>query len=116
MTEKEERNPSGLLFIASMFIGAGIGMLFGETAVGGAIGMGVGFLLMAFIRTKTEPLEVKIPSTLSGYFLILLGLAFIIGGIGSIYFPDFIYSYGISILAILLGLGFLIFGWKIVKK
>lgn len=116
MSEKERHNPSGLLFVASMFIGAGIGMLFGQVAVGGAIGVGVGFLLMALIRTKTEPVEVKIPSTLSGYFLILLGLAFIVGGVGSIYFPDFISSYGIAIFAILLGIGFLIFGWKIVKK
>jgi hypothetical protein len=99
-----------------MFIGAGIGLLFDRVAVGGAIGMGIGFLLMAFIRSKTELLEVKIPSTLSGYFLILLGLAFIIGGFGLIYFPEFLYPYGVGIFTILLGLGFLIFGWKIIIK
>ena len=34
---------SGLIFVACMFIGAGIVMLFDRVEVGGAIGMGVGF-------------------------------------------------------------------------
>jgi hypothetical protein len=32
-----------------MFIGGGIGMFMGKTNVGGAIGMGVGFIAMAVI-------------------------------------------------------------------
>ena len=39
----------GVVFTGCMFIGAGIGMLYGKTKVGGALGMGVGFLAMAAI-------------------------------------------------------------------
>jgi len=42
----------GLVFVACMFIGGGLGLAFGRPDVGGAIGMGVGFLLMAMLRAK----------------------------------------------------------------
>ena len=45
------------MLVACMFIGAGIGMLFGKVAVGGAIGMGVGFLAMAILRMKAKKSE-----------------------------------------------------------
>lgn len=45
--EKKGAKIGGLLFVGCMFIGAGIGMLYGNVKVGGAIGMGVGFIAMA---------------------------------------------------------------------
>lgn len=39
----------GVVFVGCMFVGAGLGMLYGKVAVGGAIGMGVGFIAMGVI-------------------------------------------------------------------
>lgn len=50
--EQEKKSGSsiaGVVFIGCMFIGAGIGMLYDATAIGGAIGMGVGFIAMGVI-------------------------------------------------------------------
>lgn len=40
----------GIAFVGCMFLGAGIGMLLGNVAAGGAIGMGAGFIAMALFR------------------------------------------------------------------
>ena len=45
--ENKGSKVGGLLFVGCMFIGAGIGMLYDNVKVGGAIGMGVGFIAMA---------------------------------------------------------------------
>ena len=39
----------GVVFFGCMFIVAGIGMLFNAEEIGGAIGMGVGFIAMGVI-------------------------------------------------------------------
>jgi hypothetical protein len=57
-------------------------------------------------------MEMKLPSSMSGYFLTLLGIAFIVGGVGVIYFPEDIYPYMGGIFAVLLGIGFLVIGAK----
>jgi peptidoglycan/LPS O-acetylase OafA/YrhL len=110
MAETREHGIGGLIFVACMFIGAGIGLLFKRPDVGGAIGMGIGFLLLAIVRTKVAPVEVKVPSTSSGYLLILIGAALVVGGLGTIYFPHAIYPYLPGALAVLLGVGFLVIG------
>ena len=56
--EKKKSGSSigGVVFAGCMFIGAGIGMLFDRIEIGGAIGMGVGFIAMgaigAYYRNK----------------------------------------------------------------
>ncbi|MEM2986571.1 MAG: hypothetical protein QXV60_00520 [Nitrososphaerota archaeon] len=88
MNEKNEKKKieefSGLLFVSSMFIGAGLGLLLGRPDVGGVIGMGVGFLLMGMIRIKVrevKPLEVTIPKYFGIIILFLIGVIFILAGI-----------------------------------
>jgi hypothetical protein len=49
---KELKDISGLVFVGCMFIGTGIGFLINQEVVGGAIGMGVGFLAMAYVKIK----------------------------------------------------------------
>jgi hypothetical protein len=54
--EKSNGSIAGVVFAGCMFIGAGIGMAMDAIQVGGAIGMGVGFLAMggiwAYNRSK----------------------------------------------------------------
>jgi len=77
----EEGRVGGLLFVACMFIGTGIGLLFERPDVGGAIGMGIGFLLMALIRVKTiepSPITMQIPRTFNRISIFIVGLLLII--------------------------------------
>jgi len=99
-----------------MFIGLGVGRAFGHSDVGVLIGLGIGFLMMAVVRIKTEPILVKIPSTASGYFLILLGIALIVAGLGKIYYPDILYPYISGIAIAFFGIGLIIWGGKMVKQ
>ncbi len=54
--QKSGSQIGGIVFVGCMFIGAGIGMMLGKVQVGGAMGMGVGFLAMgaiwAYYRNK----------------------------------------------------------------
>ena len=44
----------GLLFAACLFLGIGIGMYLENTKIGTMIGLGVGFLVMAATRLKSN--------------------------------------------------------------
>ena len=73
MSEKKKHYALlGLLFPASMFVGLGIGLALGGPGPGVLLGMGVGFLLMGLVRRRVEPVKARIPSSIFGYFVILL--------------------------------------------
>ncbi len=114
--EKKGGALRGLLFPASMFFGLGIGLAFGNPGVGVLIGMGVGFLLMGLVRTKAEPVEIMIPSSIFGYFIMLLGIALVITGTGLIWYPNLLYPYITGAFIALFGVGFITLGVKAVKK
>ena len=114
--ERERGRAGGLIFVACMFIGGGIGLSLGRPEVGGAIGMGIGFFLMALVRHRDEPIEIRMPSSASAYFLILLGIAFIVAGLGIAFFPEFLQTYVFAIFAILFGIGFLIMAGVRLRK
>lgn len=44
----------GLAFVGCLFLGAGVGMLMGNVAAGGAIGMGAGFIAMAIFGKRKK--------------------------------------------------------------
>ena len=43
---------AGVLFVACLFLGMGIGMLYGRTWPGLIIGLGIGFLAMFLVKRK----------------------------------------------------------------
>lgn len=86
----------GFLFVAFMFVGMGIGLLFDNVAPGLFVGMGLGFLAMAVADalikepvtegSQTPKLESHFEAggILGTLVLILLGLGFIFGGLSVI--------------------------------
>jgi hypothetical protein len=43
---------TGIMFIACLLLGAGIGLLFGNLEAGGAIGLGAGLISIVVFRKK----------------------------------------------------------------
>ena len=114
----EKREFEGLFFVACMFIGAGLGLAFGRPDVGGAIGMGVGFLLMAILRVKRvkpTPITLSLPRSFGQLALLALGILVILSGVCLLYNPDLLYPYivgiGIIVIGLLILLGGLL-GWS----
>lgn len=107
----------GLVFVASMFIGAGIGLLFGRPDAGGAIGMGIGFLLMALLRyygVKVRPEKsITLKSTIGSLMLGIVGILFVIGGISLFLNIRFLMRYISGLFVIALGIIFLILAFRI---
>ena len=104
--EEGARHLAGMVFVACMFIGAGIGLIFDRPDVGGAIGMGVGFLLMGLIkagRVKVQPVAIGLPRTLPPALMIVLGGFMVAAGVLMVYKPEWLYPYVASLAAISLG-------------
>ncbi len=94
------------IFTAFMFIGLGLGMIFGETGAGVILGMGVGFLLSSLIRVERKVIFV-FPRNAGGIALIIIGIGFILLGLGTLgYLPPQILRLAGGVF--LLGLGILI--------
>ena len=43
---------SRVVFVGCMFLGIGIGMFYGKVSIGTLIGMGVGFIASAIVKSK----------------------------------------------------------------
>jgi len=110
---------AGLFFVAFMFIGAGIGLLFGRPDVGGAIGMGVGFLAMAFIKLKYGETEVKkeavseIGNFMGTLIISMVGVMFILAGIVLLLGIEIPWRTVGGIVALAMGIVFLLAAYKI---
>jgi hypothetical protein len=107
---REDRDIGGLFIPAGLFIGLGIGLLVGRPDVGVLVGLGAGFVGMALVRSRHEPVEVHVPARSSEILLILIGILFIIAAIGLVYFPAQLYPYLGAAFLIVLGLWFLLRG------
>lgn len=48
----EDKNEvGGIAFVGSLFIGLGLGIKYNQAAVGVLLGLGIGFILMAILRS-----------------------------------------------------------------
>jgi len=47
---KKKSDPSGLFIPGGLLIGIGLGIMYGQTAVGTLVGLGAGFILMAIFQ------------------------------------------------------------------
>ncbi len=113
--ERGEGVPTGHIFVACMFLGLGLGLAARRPDVGVLTGMGVGFLAMAFVRVRAEPVELGLPTTARAYFMLIVGATLMVAGLGLIYFPDALYPHLTSAFLILLGLGFIVFGARLAQ-
>ncbi|MBL4754957.1 MAG: hypothetical protein JKY52_15345 [Flavobacteriales bacterium] len=52
--EDKNKTVGGLLFVGCLFLGIGIGMYLEDVKIGTMIGLGVGFLVMAATRLKSD--------------------------------------------------------------
>jgi len=115
----ENRDISGLVFVALMFIGAGIGLLFERPDVGGAVGMGLGFLAMAYIRAKYREIRAEKSVTLGKWrgsmLLVLIGLAFILGGLSLLFGIRIPFRYMGGLISVAIGLLFLAAAFKLFR-
>lgn len=106
----------GLLFVGCMFIGAGLGLLVNRPDVGGALGMGIGFIAMAFVQVRSEPVQVRVPTSLSGLSLVALGGVFIAGGLSLLFDWDLWYPYTAGALLVAIGVAVLLVGVRVIGR
>jgi len=102
------------LIPAGVLIGLGVGLLAGYPGPGVLIGLGLGFLGSAFMNpagTLKADAAVPAPAPQPRWIFALLGIFFIVIGIGIVWAPPNYWPYLIAVLLILLGCWFLVRGF-----
>lgn len=113
MSKEKRADIGGLIFVGCMFLGIGIGMILENVAAGTVIGMGIGFMGMAFLRTKEikpAPVKLGFPRTLRRLILLSIGILMIVSGLTLLWKPEYMFPYVVSAGIIIVGLLFLIAG------
>ncbi len=105
---------SGTIFVAFMFIGLGIGMLFDEPGAGVIIGMGVGFIAGTLMReggrTELPRYRLALPTNAPQVFMVGLGALFISWGVLILYGVKIPWDIVVAASLIVIGLAFLVIG------
>jgi len=109
------------LFVACMFLGLGIGMLFDQAGAGIIIGMGIGFVLEALASKGVGTSETKKLGEKAGtpghgdhigpLIFVFMGIGFILGGLymaGIITIPEIVWEEVGAVIMIALGIMFLL--------
>ena len=113
--DEKRRRGAWELFVALMFLGLGLGMLFGQAGAGVIIGMGVGFLASAFVGRIERRYTLVIPRSVGSIAIATIGIGFILLGLellALVPLPREIARYVAGLAAILFGIWLLFFGTK----
>jgi len=118
----------GSIFVGMMFLGLGIGMIFGRADVGVLIGMGIGFIASELYKSRVRQPSEEVSErergiSISAMSSMLIGILFIVFGIMLIIahetfwtsLASFLASYGAyigALIIILMGIGFLYHGYR----
>ena len=120
MSEIDSRKISGLLFVATILISTGIGLLFERPDVGGCIGVGLGFIIMALVRYGVIKFKTEYSISIRGItgfsLLTLVGILLITLGLSILFNIEQILKYVSVLVCLITGVLFLILGFKILKK
>ena len=108
---RRERKTGGIFIPAFLFIGIGIGLLVGQPGAGALVGIGIGFIAMAVAKTR-ERTGAGLNPVVPVFISVLMGLMFVIAGIGLIYFPAMLWPYLAATVLILLGIWFMVRGYR----
>jgi len=110
VSDRVHKHLGGIIFVACMFLGMGIGMLFGRSGAGTLIGMGVGFVLMGLFMSgilkikTTETVKITIRTSFILTSLIITGTFFIGIGLGLIFNIKILIRYISGLLCIAVGI------------
>lgn len=115
MATNQKSGIRSVVFIGCFFIVLGLGLAWRRPDVGALLGLGIGFMLLAFVKIKREPITVKIPHSFVGYLLITVGFFFVILAMGLVFYPQLIYPYLISIFIAFSGLFCILGGSHIIR-
>jgi uncharacterized membrane protein HdeD (DUF308 family) len=111
---EHRHNRYGFFIPGGILIGLGTGMIFGRADIGVLIGLGAGFIFSGVFREwgRRDEENYQVSPATSSYLMMLIGVLFMIYGMGLLWFPAMIYPYLSSILVIFLGLWLVINGLR----
>jgi uncharacterized membrane protein HdeD (DUF308 family) len=101
-----------VFFAPFLFIGIGVGALLIDPLGGNAfvasmfIGMGIGFILDSFFSVEKHEIRVQTPVRLGSFAMMIVGALFIIGGLSAIISPQMLSK----LMPYLIGMGFILGG------
>ena len=101
-----------------MFIGMGLGFIFGDVAAGMFLGMGVGFILSSLIRIEKEKAKITIKpsSAWIGISSTIVGLAFILMGLSQLGVINVDVRYFWGIILVMIGIGLIFGGLSLIMR
>ena len=106
----------GKVFVAFMFLGLGIGIMFDQAGAGIMIGMGLGFIAGTLIHIEPGSVVLKIPPVMVGATMGILGLVFLLSGLSLLIGLEIPWKIVGGLALSVVGVAILVSGFKVVFK